>query len=176
MVNPKPVGTTLGKRTNKFNDGVITLAEIRFAEEYVKDFNATQACIRTGQYPNNKNNVASAAGNRYLNKPWVRDYIQELLNKMSEKCMTDVNDLMEFWTGVMLDPNEAISNRLKASDYLAKVLGAYNVKVETNQAPTIIMDLGLPPAPEQLAIAPAVEIIMEDDDDLEEECHECNTE
>ena len=72
---------------------------------------------------------------------------------------------MQFWTVVMLDVNESTPNRLKASDYLAKALGAYNIKVETQSAPTIVMDLGLPqPSPEPLAIEAGAEILIEDDD------------
>ena len=169
----KRCGTT-GSRCMQFNEGKLTPKEMRFAEEYIKDFNATQAAIRAGI--TNDPGYGGTIGSLTLKKDHVRDYIEQLMSKISEQCMTDVNDLMGFWTEVMLNPNESTANRLKASDYLAKALGAYNVKVETNQAPTIVMDLGLPPAQEHLAIAPAVEIIMEDDEDLEEEQDECDTE
>lgn len=156
--------STSGTRCTRFGDG-LTPKEMRFCEEYVKDFNGAAAVRRAGLSPNNPQ-YAPQYASKYLQKQEVQDYIQQLMNAISEQCTTDVNDLMTFWTTVMLDANESVANRLKASDYLAKALGAYNVKVETNQAPTIIMDLGLPPAtPEPLALEPAVELIMEDYDD-----------
>lgn len=153
-----------GSRCTRFGDG-LTPKEIRFCEEYVKDFNGAAAVRRANLCPNNPQYAAQYAS-KYLAKDAVQNYVQQLMSVMSDQCTTDVNDLMLFWTTVMLDANESVANRLKASDYLAKALGAYNVKVETNQAPTIIMDLGLPPAPtEPLGLEPAIELVMEDDDD-----------
>lgn len=153
---------TSGSRCTRFGDG-LTPKEMRFCEEYVKDFNGAAAARRANI---GKPEYGAQMASKYLEKEAVQDYIQQLMNAMSEKCSTTVDDLMTFWTTIMLDPNESTNNRLKASDYLGKALGAFTVKVETNQAPTIIMDLGLPPAPpEPLALEPAVELVMEDDDD-----------
>lgn len=145
--------------------GELTPKEMRFAEEYVKDFNGAEACRRAGI---GDPKTAPQSAQRYIKKPQVQAYIQKLMIKTSEQCQTEVNDLMEFWTKIMLDPNESTANRLKASDYLGKVLGAFTIKVETQKAPTIVMDLCIPPAPEPLALEPAVEYIM-DDDDTEDE-------
>lgn len=154
---------TSGSRCTRFGDG-LTPKEMRFCEEYVKDFNGAGAVRRANLCPNKPQNAAQYAS-KYLEKEAVQDYIKQLMNAMSERCETTVDDLLTFWTTIMLDPNESTNNRLKASDYLGKALGAFTVKVETNQAPTIIMDLGLPPASsEPLAIEAAVDIVMEDDD------------
>ena len=148
--------------------GEMTPKEIRFCEEYVKDFNGAQACIRAGLGKNP--NAASQVAHKYLKKDNVKDYIRQLMNKTTERCQTEVDDLMQFWTAVMLDPNESTANRLKASDYLGKVLGAFTVKVETKQAPTILMDFELPPATEPLALEAAVDYVMEDDtEDIEDD-------
>lgn len=157
------MASTSGTRCTRFGDG-LTPKEMRFCEEYVKDFNGAGAVRRANLCPN-KPEYAAQYASKYLCKQEVQDYINQLMSVMSEKCTTDVDDLMTFWTQVMLDPNESTNNRLKASDYLGKALGAFTVKVETNQAPTIVMDLGLPPVTEPLALEPAVELVMEDDDD-----------
>lgn len=147
--------------------GEMTPKEIRFCEEYVKDFNGAQACIRLGI---GNPNTAAQTAHKYLKKPHVKAYIEQLISKTTERCQTEVDDLMQFWTTVMLDPNESTANRLKASDYLGKVLGAFTVKVETKQAPTIIMDFELPPATEPLALQTAVDYVMEDDtEDIEDD-------
>ena len=162
------MGGMTGTRCTRFGDG-LTPKEIRFCEEYVKDFNGAAAVRRANLCPD-KPQFASQYANQYLNKEMVRDYINQLMTVMSEQCMTTVEDLMKFWTTVMMDANESTNNRLKASDYLGKALGAFTVKVDTNQAPTIVMDLALPSAPpEPPALEPAVEMIMEDDEDVEDE-------
>lgn len=156
-------GTT-GTRCTRFGEG-LTPKEMRFCEEYVKDFNGAGAVRRANLCPE-KPEYAAQYATKYLAKDAVKDYIQQLMNVMSEKCSTTADDLLKFWSTVMLDPNESTNNRLKASDYLGKALGVFTVKVDTQQAPTIIMDLGLPPAPpEPLAIEAAVDIVMEDDED-----------
>ena len=153
-------GNPTGCRNTRF--GEMTPREIRFCEEYVKDFNAAAAMRRCGF---GEDASAKQTGYKYLKKQVVIDYIQKLMGRMSEQCETTVDDLMVFWTEVMNNPSESTNNRLKASDYLGKALGAFTVKVETQQAPTIIMDLGLPPAPpEPLALDAAVEIVMDEDD------------
>lgn len=143
--------------------GELTPKEMRFAEEYVKDFNGAEACRRAG-IGDPKNAAQSAQ--RYVRKPAVQAYIEQLMTKTTERCQTEVDDLMNFWTSVMLDPNESTANRLKASDYLGKVLGAFTIKVETQKAPTIVMDLCVPPAPEPLALQAAVEFV-DDTEDIE---------
>ena len=158
-------GNPTGCRNTRF--GEMTPREIRFCEEYVKDFNAAAAMRRCGF---GEDASAKQTGYKYLKKQVVKDYIQKLMGRMTEQCETTVDDLMVFWTEVMNNPSESTNNRLKASDYLGKALGAFTVKVETQQAPTIIMDLGLPPAPpEPLALDAAVEIVMDEDEDIDED-------
>lgn len=154
---------TQGTRCTRFGDG-LTPKEMRFCEEYVKDFNGAAAVRRANLCPEKPEHAAQYAS-KYLIKEHVKDYIQQLMNAMSERCTTDVNDLMTFWTTVMMDANESTANRLKASDYIGKAIGAFTVKVETQAPPTIIMDLALPPTtPEPLALESAVDIVMEDDE------------
>lgn len=140
-------GTT-GTRCTRFGD--LNMKERRFAEEYIKDFNATQSALRAGLAKDNSGNCASVAGSQMLKKESVRDYIEQLMTAVSARCIADAEDIRQFWTTVMLDANESTNNRLKASDYLAKANGMYNTTSERNEAPTIIMDLGAPP--EQLVI------------------------
>lgn len=165
-----------GSRCMAF-EGELTPKEMRFAEEYVKDFNGSAAVRRAG-LAGETVNPSNTAG-KLLRKPWVQNYIQNLMNAAAARCSTSVDDLMEFWTTVMLDANETTSNRLKASDYLAKTLGAYTVKVETQQAPTIVMDLGAPTPltalPESIAEAMVYEDDCEDSDDIQEDDYGSDT-
>lgn len=158
---------TSGTRCTRFGDG-LTPKEMRFCEEYVKDFNGAAAIRRANLCANPEH--APQYASAYLKKQHVRDYIEQLQTVMSERCTTDVNDLMTFWTTVMHDANESTANRLKASDYLGKAIGAFTVKVDTQAPPTIVMDLALPQAaPQPLALEPAIEIVMEDEYDTDSE-------
>ena len=158
---------TSGTRCTRFGDG-LTPKEIRFCEEYVKDFNGA-AAIRRANLVSNPEHAPQQA-NAYLKKQHVRDYIEQLQNAISERCEVDVNDLLTFWTSVMWDADEATANRLKASENIGKAIGAFTVKVDTQAPPTIVMDLALPQAtPQPLALEPAIEIVMEDCDDTDSE-------
>lgn len=157
-----------GTRCTRFGDG-LTPKEMRFCEEYVKDFNGAAAVRRANLCPNKPEHAPQYAS-RYLAKQEVKDYIQQLMNVISEKCTVEVDDLLKFWSTIMNDPNESTPNRLKSSDYIAKVIGAYNVKVDVQQAPTIVMDIGLPPgSPPPLAIEAGVEMLIDDEDDNDED-------
>ena len=142
---------TQGTRCTRFGDG-LTPKEMRFCEEYVKDFNGAAAVRRANLCPEKPEHAAQYAS-KYLKKDQVREYIEQLMAAISERCEVDTNDLLKFWTSVMWDANESTANRLKASENIGKVIGSYTVKVATQAPPTIIMDLALPQAaPEPLAL------------------------
>lgn len=70
----------------------LTVKEQRFVEEYVKDFNATQAAIRAGY----SKNTARQIGYENLTKPHIKAEIQKLLTDLSlgkeetKKLITDI--------------------------------------------------------------------------------------
>lgn len=53
----------------------------RFAEEYIVDLNATQAAIRSGY----SEKTAKSIGQENLTKPDIQTYVQELMNKRSQR-------------------------------------------------------------------------------------------
>ena len=144
--------------------GELSTKDIRFCEEYVKDHNGAEAIRRLG-IGNPK--TAAQTAHKYLKRPEIKDYIEQLMTKTSEMCEVERNDLMNFWVTVMNDPNESTANRIKVSKLLGDAMGVFTLKVETQQAPQIIMDIGLPPAVEPLALEESYEVIeyteVEDD-------------
>lgn len=71
-----------------------------FADEYLKDLNATRAYKVA--YPNvKKDSVASQAGSRMLRNVKVKTYIDERLQELHNERTADAQEIMEYLTAVM---------------------------------------------------------------------------
>ena len=60
----------------------LTEKEKAFCQEYLKDFNGCQSAIRAGYSENSARNIAS----ENLTKPYIAQYLQQLIDKRSENC------------------------------------------------------------------------------------------
>lgn len=71
-----------------FDTSKLTALQKRFAEEYLKDLNATQAAIRAGC---NNSSIGSArqSGHEFLINPDVQEYIQYLQDERSKATTID---------------------------------------------------------------------------------------
>lgn len=78
----------------------------RFAEEYLKDCNATQAAIRCGYSPK----TAKQQGQRLLTNADLKNYIDEQLQKMQKKSIASAEEVLEYLTSVVR--GESISTEL----------------------------------------------------------------
>lgn len=126
----------------------LTEKQKRFCEEYVKDANAKQAAIRAGY----SGKTAYSIGNENLNKPELRAYMDEVLDKMQSERVADAQEIIEYLTSVMrgetkeevvsLNKGAAVKisvdtsskDRLKAAEMLGKVRGIFQdkAKIELN--------------------------------------------
>lgn len=75
----------------------MTVRQRRFAEEYLIDANATQAAIRAGY----SKKTARSIGDENLKKPYIREYIDNLLQKESDNRIATAEEVMEYLTSVM---------------------------------------------------------------------------
>ncbi|MCU7379726.1 terminase small subunit [Clostridiales Family XIII bacterium ASD5510] len=68
-----------------------------------------------------------ARGRAYavLRLPLVQEYIKELTEETRSKNVATVAEIKAFWSMVMNDPTARMSDRLKASEYLAKCEGEF---------------------------------------------------
>ena len=71
-------------------------------------------------------NYAKAKSYLLLQNDGIRRYIDELKGKNIGKDISNLSDIQLFWTNVMNDPGARTSERLKASELLAKSKGAFN--------------------------------------------------
>lgn len=135
----------------------------RFADEYLKDCNATRAY--KAAYPRIKNDdVASTAGGRMLRNVEVKKYIDEQLEKMHNEKTADAQEVIEYLTSVLRGDSEGCEivvegtgdgcsearevakspsekDKLKAAELLGKRFGLFrdNLNV-TGALPVVIED------------------------------------
>lgn len=78
----------------------LTDKQKKFAEEYIKDLNATRAYKVA--YPKVKSDrAATSAGARLLTNVNIRKYIDELLEEIKSSKVADAQEVMEYLTSVM---------------------------------------------------------------------------
>lgn len=102
-----------------------------FISEYLTDFNATQAAIRAGYSVRSAGSIA----NELLKKPDIQQALQATITARNNNLIADREERKRFWSRVMLDENENIKHRLKASELLAKSEGDFiqQVKAEIKE-------------------------------------------
>ena len=98
----------------------LTVKQEKFCQEYVVDFNATQAAIRAGY----KKNAAKQVGSENLSKLYLTDRIKELGKPMAKKLEVNREMVLEMILNMAKD-GEQEGNRIKAMDMLGKVVGIY---------------------------------------------------
>lgn len=101
----------------------------QFAEYYAANPNATQAAIAAGYSPK----TAYAQGNRLLKDAETLEYITQLQDAAKDKRIASIKDAKVFWSDIMNDPNEKMTNRLKASELLFKSAGAFAAAIIQNR-------------------------------------------
>ena len=78
----------------------LTNKQMIFANEYLVDLNATRAYKKA--YPNvKKDSVAAANGNRLLRNAKVKNYIDETMEKLSDKRIAKAEEVLEYLTRVI---------------------------------------------------------------------------
>ena len=103
----------------------MTEKQKRFCDEYLVDYNATQAAVRAGYSAKS----AYSIGEENLRKPEIKTYIDERLEQLHNERTADATEVMEFLTEVMRDEGEGSVSRLKAAELLGKRFGLFTDKL-----------------------------------------------
>lgn len=136
----------------------MTPRQRKFCDEYLIDCNAKQAAIRAGYSPK----TAYSIGNENLNKPELKAYIAEQLDKIHSSKIADAEEVMKYLTSVMRgetkateivtefigegvsearlmekDPSE--KERLKAAELIGKRYGLFTDKVGVEGAIPVVI-------------------------------------
>ena len=97
----------------------LTTKQKIFVDEYLKDYNATQAAIRAGY----SEKTATVIGWENLRKP----YIAEIIEKHVESIAVGRNERLKLLSEIARD-GEKDSDRLSAIEKLGKLAGDYTDK------------------------------------------------
>lgn len=136
----------------------LTERQKKFCDEYLIDYNATQAAIRAGY---NKK-TAYSQGQRLLKNVEVKAYIDEQIERLHNEKTADAREVMEYLTSVMrgesraeivvvegkgdgcskavkIDKRPDEKEKLKAAELLGKRFGLFKEKVEVeSDIPVVI--------------------------------------
>lgn len=115
----------------------LTPMQQKWIDEYIKTDDLTTATRNAGY----KGNDATLRAMGYQNKIKFQELLearkQELDEQLTSKTIAELEDIYEFWTNVLNDPNSKMNDRLKASEYLAKAKGAF---IEKRQVQVVDTD------------------------------------
>ena len=93
----------------------------KFAELYAANPNATEAAKGAGY----SEKTARSQGQRLLTNVDIKKYINELQEEAASERIMSLAEVKAFWSDTMNDTKEKMSNRLKASELLARSAGAF---------------------------------------------------
>ena len=131
---------------------------MRFADEYLVDLNATQACIRAGYSQRNADKI----GSQLLQKPLVREYINKRMAEKEDELIASQDEVLRYLTAVMRGESQAEivvvegvgdgvsearhltkkpseQERTKAAELLAKRYGLLNNNVKIDGAVPVLI-------------------------------------
>lgn len=97
-----------------------------FCEAYLLSGNAAEAAREAGYSPRS----ARSIGQRLLTFDDVQEYLEQRNREISAANTAQMEEVRQFWTATMRDGNMKPSNRLKASELLAKTYGAFLERLE----------------------------------------------
>lgn len=136
----------------------MTNKQMRFADEYLVDLNATQACIRAGYSQRNADKI----GSQLLQKPLVREYINKRMAEKEDELIASQDEVLRYLTAVMRGESQAEivvvegvgdgvsearhltkkpseQERTKAAELLAKRYGLLNNNVKIDGAVPVLI-------------------------------------
>jgi phage terminase small subunit len=127
----------------------------RFCDEYLIDYNATQAAIRAGYSPK----TAKVTGAKMLTNANLKAYIDEQLERIHNEKTADAQEVLEYLTAVMrgqhteqtlqligdgvqkiADIDVSAKERLKAAELIGKRYGMFKDNVGIDLEPVVIVN------------------------------------
>ena len=129
----------------------LTIKQKKFADEYIRLGNSTQAAINAGY----SKKTARQIGADNLSKAYIREYVNEKMDALDKKKTMQIKEIMEELTSIArgeikeerLDKDGGIvktrplfADRLKAMDLLGKRYGMWNGMAQEAASQTVIID------------------------------------
>jgi phage terminase small subunit len=121
----------------------LTAKQQLFVKEYLVDLNATQAAIRAGY----SEATAKEMGYENLTKPHIKEAIDKVLNKRSEKLEISAEYVLRGLKDIADNNKEKTQNRIKAFELMGKHIKMFTDKVEQqvimDNTVTVVFDEGM---------------------------------
>ena len=115
----------------------LSLRQKLFCEAYAANGgNGSQAAITAGYTESD----AGVRSDRLLNRPHVIEYLKSLTDKIESKNIARIEEIQTFWTSILRGQVQddgypaKLSERIKASELLAKSQGAFIEKLQVSGA------------------------------------------
>lgn len=97
-----------------------------FCEYYKSTNNATESAIKAGY----SKKTAYSIGHNLLKSVDVQNYLNELTKTDDNSRIMNMQQIQAFWASVVNDKKAKLSDRLKASEYIAKSNATFITKAE----------------------------------------------
>jgi phage terminase small subunit len=97
-----------------------------FVKEYIKDWNATQAAIRSGY----SKKTAKQIGEQNLSKVDIKKAIDKEKQRISKDINSIIINNIIFWNKVIESESSRDSDRLKASELIGKYAAMFTDRTE----------------------------------------------
>lgn len=129
----------------------LTIKQKKFADEYIRLGNSTQAAINAGY----SKKTARQIGADNLSKAYIREYINEKMDALDKKKTMQIKEIMEKLTSIargeikeerldkdgnIVETRPLFADRLKAMDMLGKRYGMWNGMAQEAASQTVIID------------------------------------
>lgn len=129
----------------------LTIKQKKFADEYIRLGNSTQAAINAGY----SKKTARQIGADNLSKAYIREYINEKMDALDKKKTMQIKEIMEELTSIargelkeerldkdgnVVETRPLFADRLKAMDMLGKRYGMWNGMAQEAASQTVIID------------------------------------
>ena len=114
----------------------VTEKHKQFVRRYLETGNATRAYMEVMNNENYK--YCKIKSCTLLADPDIKAYAKEVQQEISDNFIFGIENVQKFWIEVMLDENEKMPNRMRASEDLARSLGGFTDKQDVNVSSTVI--------------------------------------
>lgn len=114
----------------------VTEKHKQFIRRYLETGNATRAYMEVMNNENYK--YCKIKSCTLLADPDIKAYAKEVQQEISDNFIFGMENVQKFWIEVMLDENEKMPNRMRASEDLARSLGGFTDKQDVNLNGSVI--------------------------------------
>ena len=121
-----------------YNEGdKLTPKQERWIDEYIKTNDYTTASRNAGYVSTNNDRLRSIGYQNSLKfKELINARREELSKEIKKDTIASLEDIFEYWTKVFNNEDNRQTDRLKASELLAKAKGGFIEKVEVKKVNT----------------------------------------